>query len=446
MVPSSHAARAPGATVLALALLLAGCAEEALRCGPETCPSGWTCAADGRGCVADGAPDGAPPPLPGTWLSVAARPDGLAVLATYDASRDALAVGWFEADGAVRFHFPDGAGDPAAALPPAGRDVGQYPSIAVGGDGLPRVAYYDRTEGDLRFARFDGAGWQTEVVDGVDADVGRYASLAVDSRDRPHIASYDATHAVLRYATRADAGWTVETVPLDSVSLPAGGAGSDGGDGGAHATAWDLGAPADYGRFSSLGLSLGEPVVAFYEAVGGDLLLARRAVDGWTVILLDGRDPASRADRGDVGQHASLAVDASGDVSVAYFDATAGALRYVRGAAGAVAVEVVDDGARSPDGADWPGCARHVVGQRAALALGSDGRARIAYLDATDLTLRWAESGGSGHWSRRSLDTETGAGVWLDHATLGAVSFVAYAHVDLYRARPTELRFLRVEP
>lgn len=432
------------AAFVAALLALGACSEQEYVCGPETCPSGYACASDGRGCVAAEAP-GPASPLPGTWVSVAPRPDGLACIATYDAARDALAVGWLDEGGGVRYHFPDGAGDPTSARPPAARDVGQYASIAVGGDGLPRVAYYDRTQGDLRYARFDGAGWRTETVDGADANVGRYASLAVDSQGRPHIAYYDATHRSLRYATRGDGDWSVETVPLDFAAT----APSDGktpGAGGADASVAALGAAADYGRHASLAISLGQPVVAFYEATGGDLLLATRAGDAWSVVVLDGRDPETNADRSDVGRHASLAVDSRGDVSVAYFDRTAGALRYVRSAGGVPLVEVLDDGTTGPDGAPWPDCERHTVGQRAGLAIGADGRPRVAYLDATDLTLRWAERTSTGRWTRRTLDAEPGAGIWLDHTTTARGSFVAYAHVDLYRARPTELRFVQVEP
>jgi hypothetical protein len=370
----------------------------------------------------------------------------MAVVATYDTARGALAVGWQEPDLTFRFHFPDGVGDAARGLGPATSDVGAWPSLAIGRDGMPRVAFYDRREGDLRYARFDGASWRVERVDGQDADVGRHASLALDAGGRPHIASYDATRGALRYATLTEAGWLLETVPVDRVASAAFPRDAPGGPWGGRRD-WPLGAPPDYGRFASIGVSLGAPVVAFYEATGGDLLLARRTSGGWTVLLLDGRDPVSGEDRGDVGQHASLAVDARGDVNVAYFDATAGALRFVRGASGDMAVQIVDDGTRSPEGAEWPNpCARHVVGQRAALALAADGRARVAYLDATDLTLRWAESVGSGRWTRRTLDGEPGAGLWIGHDTRGSASFVAYAHLDLYRARPTELRVLRVEP
>ena len=239
----------------------------------------------------------------------------------------------------------------------------------------------------------------------------------------------------MRYATRSDDGWSLETVPPPTFA----GAGPD-------APPTDPAATPDYGRYASLRLSFGSPVVAFYEVGGGDLYLARRDADAWQVLLLDGRDPETGRDTADVGRHATLAVDGHGDVSVAYYDASAGALRYLRSASGVLTGEVVDDGTSPPEGESWSDCERHLVGQGAALALDAAGRPRIAYADASSLTLRYATRSGSGRWARRTLDAQPGAGAWLDHASRGDHSFVAYAYVDLYRFRPIELRIREVAP
>ncbi len=51
-------------------------------------------------------------------------------------------------------------------------------SIAVGANGQPAIAYYDRTNTALKFAQFNGKQWSSQTVDsGMMSDVGRYAKM-----------------------------------------------------------------------------------------------------------------------------------------------------------------------------------------------------------------------------------------------------------------------------
>ncbi len=102
--------------------------------------------------------------------------------------------------------------------------VGVSTSLALDGDGNPRISYYDITNRELKYAAWTGSAWVIETVDAT-GDVGSFTSLALDSSGNPCISYYDATHADLKYASGANqppvALFTVDTtggpVPLTVV-------------------------------------------------------------------------------------------------------------------------------------------------------------------------------------------------------------------------------------
>ena len=76
-------------------------------------------------------------------------------------------------------------------------------------------------------------------------------------------------------------------------------------------------------KFSSLALdNLGVPHVAYYDSQYGDLWYATRPThdEPWTRYIVD--------QEGDVGNSASIDVDASGAVHITYFDNTRATLKY----------------------------------------------------------------------------------------------------------------------
>jgi len=61
-------------------------------------------------------------------------------------------------------------------------DVGKYSSIALDGDGIAHISYFDDDSNDLKYAHQVPEGWDTEVADG--GTVYGYTSLALDGTDK----------------------------------------------------------------------------------------------------------------------------------------------------------------------------------------------------------------------------------------------------------------------
>lgn len=180
--------------------------------------------------------------------------------------------------------------------------VGLYPSIRMGSDDQPWIAYYHRTLGDLRLANRDANGaWTIQTVDSV-GDVGRDASLLANpDTGKWSIASTRADGAV-RLAERPTKGkgaWILQT-------LATGGGASHVG------LAYDL-LPNQTAH---------DTVVAYYDAGPADVVLLRRAA-GSSVF-----SSTRLASAGTQGQYAAIATGASyRDTRLFWYDRTRGALR-----------------------------------------------------------------------------------------------------------------------
>jgi hypothetical protein len=213
-------------------------------------------------------------------------------------------------------------GDPGVAGPqgPAGTQLmtsshpdpsisnGQYSSMRLDGSGNPVISDYD-PNGGLRLTHCYDPGCvvsHSNVVDGGGGDnVGQFTSLRLGAQDLPVISYYDQTAGALRLAHCTDpdcAGASISTV--DDTN--------------------------DRGQYSSLALDTnGYPVISYYDATNHKLVLTHcNDVD-----CADGDDipagPVDTGDAGNVGQYSSLALDTTGNPVVAYYDATAVALKLV---------------------------------------------------------------------------------------------------------------------
>jgi hypothetical protein len=129
---------------------------------------------------------------------------------------------------------------------------------------------------------------------------GDVTSIAVDLAGTAHVAWHDLPSGGLYYSTNGSGTWV--TSPLDVVP---------GMDLGGHCA---IAVHRPTGRLH----------VAYYDAMNGDLKYARKDPGGvWVRKVLDAT--------GDVGSHASIAVDAAGAVHIAYRDETNRKLKIATG-------------------------------------------------------------------------------------------------------------------
>ncbi len=124
--------------------------------------------------------------------SIAIGIDGLPVFAFYHASQTGLRVA----------HCPNLNCTPApmgTAIDYTG-DVGQYPSLTIGKDGFPIIAYYDFTNGDLKVAHCSDAACTNATIHVLDGagNVGEYTSIAIGTDGMPIISYYDRTNRDLK--------------------------------------------------------------------------------------------------------------------------------------------------------------------------------------------------------------------------------------------------------
>lgn len=141
---------------------------------------------------------------------------------------------------------------------------------------------------------------------------------------------------------------------------------------------------------------------AYYDADCGDLRLAQRGSQRWSVTSVDTGDLSTEsAERALVGRWPSIAFDAAGRIAIAYHDLSGGRLMYATQGEGTFETEVVDGGFEIDA---FSRERKNLVGAFSTLALSDDGSAAIVYFDATSADLQLARRGAAGaEWSRSTL-------------------------------------------
>lgn len=131
----------------------------------------------------------------GTDMDITIGVDGLPIMSHLNSSVGTLRVthcGNAACSGGNESHDVSGAGIGA----------GRYTSITIGADHLPVVAHYDANSADLRVTHCGDAtclfGNVTTVVDGAATAVGQYPSIAIGADGLPIVASLDSTNLALR--------------------------------------------------------------------------------------------------------------------------------------------------------------------------------------------------------------------------------------------------------
>jgi hypothetical protein len=301
---------------------------------------------------------------------------------------------------------------------------GSTTDLALDSAGRPHIAYSDATNDDLKYARFDGTQWLFETVD--TGGVGWHSSLALDATDTPHISHYAFGAGDLKYAARSNGIWSNETVDSVGITGRKTSLAID-GSGNPHLSYHDTGLDnlryahkdggvwvletvdeqGDVGDFTALAIdAMGRVHITYYltnDPVGGksgDLLYALRDPAGsWTFEVVD--------TIGVVGMFTSLALDPAGNPHISYREETnypVAGLKYARRDVSGWHVETVEAGG---DLADF----------NTSIAVDSQSRPHISYLDATAGVLKYAQWTGtswliqvvdsqmySGHYSAIALD------------------------------------------
>lgn len=376
---------------------------------------------------------------------------------------DGTKVIWDQVDGVPDMPKPDGTvydlhGFRGGQAEP-GDDVGLWTSIAVGGDGNPAIAYYDRTHKALKFAQYDGKRWAVQQVEAKDlADIGRYAKMLFLNGN--FVIAYQSIEAggtngavvsKVRIASSAGAtpaagGWVFEDAAVSLTSpcraafcaagsacvastkvctptLAAGMCGA--GCSSSQACVTGMAGPAcaaiyDGSKLDAYPDAIGGYIsiapdgqggfgVAYYDRTNGLLDIAAKVGGKWTTTIVDGQDPMGH-NIADVGIGTSLFIDPVGDWHLTYVNGFTEAVQYVKVTKGTAvgAPEIVDDGLGLGGTPFDDG--QHLVGDDSHVVVLSSGEIHVTYQDATAGTLHHAvgTAGASGHTWTVSSPTQDG--------------------------------------
>lgn len=157
------------------------------------------------------------------------------------------------------------------------------------------------------------------------------------------------------------------------------------------------GTSTSVGSYSDMRIIDGEPAIAYFDVTNEALRFAQRSGGTWSDELVDADGDGTSTA---VGSGLSLAVLPSGEPAIAYYDATDQALRYAE-RSGNVWTDVLVD-------ADGDGTSTH-VGESLSLAIDTNGEPHIAYYDTTNGELRLATRA-SGVWADILIDADGDGG------------------------------------
>ncbi|MGB6423380.1 MAG: hypothetical protein WBF05_16225 [Anaerolineales bacterium] len=225
-------------------------------------------------------------------------------------------------------------------------DVGYWTSIDLGVNERKGITYYNHTDGLLQWMYRDGDEWfRNDVNANSAADLGLSTSLVIDTDDVPHISYFEDSRDHLKYA-RVYSNLKYTTVVSDTIRA---------------------------GAFSSIGIRNNQPLIAFYDMDHGDLLTTTIKTQGWDFDDVD--------TSGDNGQYVSMKIDSNGIPHVVYFYATnqddvvKQDLKYAKWNTSSWDIITLDS--------------LENVGMFASLALDSNDRAYVSYIDATNRNLKF---------------------------------------------------------
>lgn len=285
----------------------------------------------------------------GEYTSLVLDAQGYPIMSYYDTTEGKLKVAHCFEKNCALFN--------SIVTPDAATNIGKYTSITLDSNGKPVVSYYDATNSALKVLHCGNAACSTgNTIATPDSNgtVGQYTAVTVDSKNFPVVTYYDATSGVLKVLHCGNASCTVgnsivkpdltssngvqSSVKINAVGNPViayfdfthkslkiltcGNANCNAGN-----TIVTADAVADVGRYPSLVLdSNGKPAVSYLDLTNGKLKVLRCG----NATCSAGNTFASIGGNGVVGYFSSLALDASSNPMVSYYDKTNGNLNVLR--------------------------------------------------------------------------------------------------------------------
>ncbi len=314
-------------------------------------------------------------------------------------------------------------------------DDGTKPAMALGSDCTAEISYMlERNDGYVRHARIPPGSLPSiaPVADGYfygPLDVATSASGDVyinyhdhDVEDQIVAVRSDNTWTLLRVMDAGHDGWdnnirVTDDGIIHTSSVDPSGFGGRGVEYARRSTSgiWTVEAvgspPIMYANATSIVIKPDrEPAIAYYNDTAADLELAERSGGLWSISVVDST--------GSVGRFPSLALDAAGDLHVAYYQPLSpdvGVIRYARRTSGAWAIADVDTLTDVRIG--FTGARRNV-----ALEIDSDNTAHLVYGDQS--VVRYAQ-GTPGNWTYQTVVDEAAT-----QTVLGQQVDMAWCAVD----------------
>ena len=275
------------------------------------------------------------------YPSIAIGADGLPIISYLDSAAGALRVTHCGNAACTAGNVSTTVDDPANV-------VGQYTSIAIGGDGLPIISHGDATAGTLRVTHCGNAactaGNESTTVDDPEfSSVGQFTSIAIGADGLPIISHLDDTADALRVTHCGNAACTAGNVST-TVDDPAN----------------------SVGQYTSIAIGAdGLPIISHFDGAASTLRVTHCGNTACTAGNLS--NPVDNA----APQHTSIAIGADGLPIISY-QGSAGTLRVMHcGSAGCTAGNVHTT-ADNPD-------ASSMVGNYTSIAIGADGLPIISH-------------------------------------------------------------------
>ncbi len=243
----------------------------------------------GSGCRSDVQfnPNIQPPPLGhdhGQWLSMDIGPSGDLAVTYYDREYGGIgfARGEIQPDDTVWWHHEkvDGYAGSDGVNP---GDRGRFTSMQIDAEGVVWASYQDSVNHSLRVAHRRGDTWESELADagsGITPEAGLWTSLALGPDGQPIVAHYDKANSSLRVARRdAEGTWSAEQVwegePFETTD----------------AEGQPVTRPADVGTFARLYLDGDTEYLAFHDSARQSLELLEGTAGSYshTTVHSEGR-------------------------------------------------------------------------------------------------------------------------------------------------------------